>query len=90
MYAGLGMIGYGKTFVGMSLKGIRAVLRVGVKILAKVFGLQIFSKILEWLNRQRDLEGFEGIWENKRSSSSNLGNIVVILRVAALIGNFMD
>lgn len=80
------MIGYGKTFVGMSLNGIKTVLRLGIKVLAKVFGFGVFRKMLDWLNKQKDFEGLEGVWGSGRTVEGKFGKMVLFLRIASLIG----
>lgn len=86
MYSGIGMIGYGKTFIGMSLNGVKTVLRLGIKVLVKVFGFGVFHKMLDWLNKQKNFEGLEKVWGSERIVEGRAGNVVLALRIVSLIG----
>ena len=80
------MIGYGKTFIGMSLNGVKTVLRLGIKILAKIFGFGVFHRMLDWLNKQKNFEGLEKVWGSERMVEGRAGKVVLFLRIASLIG----
>ena len=65
---------------------LRQFLRLGIKILAKVFGFGVFHRMMNWLNKQKNFEGLEKIWGSERIVEGRAGKLVLFLRIASLIG----
>lgn len=95
MYAGLGMVSYGKTFLDMSVSVVRTVSRLVVKIMFKIFGFTSLGRMLNWLNRFRgSREFYDELWSGmapgQTSTQSRLGKMLLALRIILLFGSFFS
>ena len=89
MYAGISMIGYGKTFFSMSLSVLQTVSRAVVKILVKLLGFSALRRLLDWLNKGKKTQIYQDIWNAGAQQSSTQGfmnKILLLLRILTLIG----
>ena len=93
MYAGLGMVSYGRTFFDMSVSVLRTITKGVVKILLKLFGFQFLGKMMNWLSNFRgEREAYNELWAGmmpgQGATQSKLGQILLGLRIVLLLGNF--
>ena len=90
MYAGLGMVSYGRTFFDMSVSVVRTVGKVVAKIMFKLFGFQFLGKFMNWLSSFRsNREIYNELWNGmapQGSAQTGLGKVLLALRILLLLG----
>jgi hypothetical protein len=91
MYAGFGMMNYGRTFFDMSVSVFSTISKVIAKVMFKLFGFQFLGKFMNWLNsfksnREVYNELWAGMMPGQGSTQTRLGKILLGLRILLLLG----
>ena len=99
LYAGTGLVNYGKIFLKMSLKVIKFVCGKSLSFIFKITGLRFLKKILfrvnqlPWGDEFLPQNALDSIWNHTQSEkgigigSTLLGNFINALRICSLLGN---
>jgi len=95
LYAGSGLVNYGRIFVHMSLKVIKAVCGKSLNFMLKITGLNFLKKVLfsatkiPWIEEFSTSNVLNGIWQGEvqeAAKKSLLGKFMTALRICSLLG----
>ena len=103
LYAGTGIVHFGKIFAKMTFKLVKAICGKSLNLIFKLTGFSFLKKLVQqfstgnqdWLGEFNVQENqLQNAWGNNETSSSSnptlFGKILLVLRITSLLGNYFD